>query len=160
MAVSAPGASVDLRPTRYDEPVAQALVEQIQAEYVVRYGGRDESPVDPDSFAPPQGLFLVAWLHGDPVGCGGWRRLTADEVEIKRMYVVPSARNRGVARAVLAGLEHTAAAAGARRVLLETGTAQPEAIELYTRCGYQRVDGFGYYAGRPRARAFGKSLAG
>jgi GNAT superfamily N-acetyltransferase len=150
-----------LRAVPYTDPVVQDLVELVQQEYVRRYGGRDDTPVDPAQFAPPQGLFVVAWLAGDPVGCGGWRRLPQrGRVEIKRMYVLPAARGRGVARAILAELERTAAAAGAAEVVLETGTEQPEAMQLYLSSGYDPVTGYGHYAGRPRSRAFGKALGG
>jgi hydroxymethylpyrimidine/phosphomethylpyrimidine kinase len=152
--------AVEVRATPYLDPAAQQLIEGVQEEYVRRYGGRDQAPVDAAEFTPPDGLFLVARLDGAPVGCGGWRRLTGtDTVEIKRMYVTPAARGRGLARAILAELERTAAANGARRVVLETGTEQPEAIALYASSGYEPVPGFGFYAGRPKARSFGKVLA-
>jgi hydroxymethylpyrimidine/phosphomethylpyrimidine kinase len=151
---------VELRRVSYQDPVAQRLVAEVQQEYVRRYGGPDQAPLDPAEFAPPGGLFLVAWLAGVPTGCGGWRWLAGtDTVEVKRMYVAPAGRRRGLARAILAELERTAAAAGANRAMLETGIVQPEAIALYTSSGYQPVPGFGYYAGRPRSRSFGKTLA-
>jgi GNAT superfamily N-acetyltransferase len=152
--------TLELRPAAYDDEVAAGLIEQVQQEYVVRYGGRDVAPVDPGEFSPPHGLFLVAVLDGTPIGCGGWRDLGDGRVEIKRMFTAPTARGRGVARALLAELERTAAAAGHARVVLETGLAQPEAMTLYRSAGYDPVAGFGYYAGRPLSRAFGKDLGG
>lgn len=150
---------VELTVLPYTDPVVHGLVEQVQQEYVRRYGGRDDAPVDPAEFAPPLGVFLVAWLAGEPVGCGGWRRLPVPgAVEVKRMYVAPPARGRGVARAILAELERSAAAAGAAQVLLETGIEQPEALALYRSSGYLAVPGFGHHAGRPKARSFGKPL--
>ena len=74
------------------------------------------------------------------------------------MYVRAGARRTGVARAVLAHLEATAAAAGADVLVLETGLRQPEAIRLYESSGYQRVAPFGYYKGYPSARHYGKRL--
>src|SRR5439155_594842 len=101
------------------DAVARSLVAEVQQEYVRRYGGEDDAPLRVAEWSPPEGIFLVAWLDGVPVGCGGWRALAGSgAVEIKRMYVVRAARGRGIARAVLAELERTAAAAGARRVLL------------------------------------------
>jgi ribosomal protein S18 acetylase RimI-like enzyme len=152
-------ARLEFHPARYDDEVAAELVEQVQEEYVVRYGGRDDAPVDPDEFRPPHGLFLVVMLDGTAVGCGGWRDLGDRRAEIKRMFVRPSARGRGVARALLAELERTAAEAGAEEVVLETGTRQPEAIGLYVSAGYDPIDGFGHYAGQPLSRAFAKRLA-
>ncbi len=150
--------SLAFRAASYDDEVAADLIEQVQQEYVVRYGGRDDAPVDPAEFSPPQGLFLVAVLDGVPVGCGGWRDLGDGRVEVKRMFTAPAARGRGVARALLAELERTAAASGHARVVLETGLAQPEAMTLYGSAGYDPIEGFGHYAGRPLSRAFGKDL--
>ena len=150
--------SLEFRAVPYDGELAAGLIEQVQQEYVVRYGGRDDAPVDPAEFSPPRGLFLVAVLDGGPVGCGGWRDLGDGRVEVKRMFTAPAARGRGVARALLAELERTAAAAGHGRVVLETGLAQPEAMTLYGSAGYNPIDGFGHYAGRPLSRAFGKDL--
>jgi GNAT superfamily N-acetyltransferase len=143
---------------RLDDPVVKDLIELIQGEYVVRYGGPDDAPIDAEEFAPPRGLFLLATIDGDPAGCGGWRDLGDGRAEIKRMFTVAASRNRGVARGVLAELERTAAAAGIRDMVLETGAVQPEAIALYESTGYDPIDGFGYYAGAPLSRAFGKRL--
>ena len=151
--------TIEVTPVRPDEPDALTLIELVQGEYVLRYGGRDEAPIDVAEFLPPAGLFLVARLDGAAAGCGGWRNLGDGRAEIKRMFTVAEHRNRGVARAVLAELEHTAAAAGIKELVLETGTVQPEAIALYESSGYQPVDGFGYYAGRPLSRSFGKRVA-
>ena len=74
------------------------------------------------------------------------------------MFVVPAAQRRGLARLVLAHLERTAAEAGVRALVLETGAAQPEAIALYTSSGYEPVPGFGYYKDAPLSRCFGKRL--
>ena len=147
-----------IEPVRLDDPAVLELIEQIQGEYVIRYGGPDEAPIDVAEFLPPEGLFLVATVDGKPAGCGGWRALGDGRAEIKRMFTGTAYRNRGVARAVLAELERTAAAAGIDQVVLETGTVQPEAIALYQSSGYVPVDGFGYYAGRPRSLAFGKRV--
>jgi ribosomal protein S18 acetylase RimI-like enzyme len=80
------------------------------------------------------------------------------DVEIKRMFVPAGYRGRGYARAVLAELERTAAAAGRRRAVLETGTRQPEAIALYTSAGYAPMPRFGYYRDSPNCRCFAKCL--
>jgi GNAT superfamily N-acetyltransferase len=151
---------LELRAEPYDGPFAQALVDAVQAEYVARYGGPDESPVDPADFAPPRGTFLVGYVGELPVATGGWRRIDVGSVEIKRMYVDPRWRGRGLSRQVLARLERLAADAGATRVVLETGLAQPEAMRLYETSGYARIDGFGHYACNELAVSYGKSLLG
>lgn len=156
-------AALKLEVRHYDDPLVQDLVAQVQAEYMERYGGQDRAVVDPAEFAAPHGLFLVGWLDGAAVACGGWR--VHDEpvggvsaVEIKRMYVAASARRRGLARLLLAELERTAAAAGHGYVVLNTGEGQPEAIGLYRACGYRDIPPFGYYRDARGARFFGRPL--
>ncbi len=146
-------------------PDAQALVEAVQAEYVARYGGQDESPIDPADFEDPLGRFYVGYLDGTPVATGAWRRSSVRALgaevtaEVKRMYVVPTAQRRGVARRMLAHLEATAAEAGIEALVLETGMKQPEAIALYTSSGYEPIPGFGYYCGSELSRCFGRRIA-
>ncbi|HKT04456.1 MAG TPA: GNAT family N-acetyltransferase [Rugosimonospora sp.] len=146
----------------YADPVARELAAELLADLSRRYGGvdGDATPVDPAEFEPPRGAFLVAYRDGAPVGCGGWRTLagSVDIAEIKRMYVVPAARGQGIALAVLRALEDSARAAGRSRVVLETGTEQPEAINLYTKAGYARIADFGYYRDEPGVRSFGRDL--
>lgn len=148
----------------YGDRDATRLVEQVQAEYVVRYGGPDETPLDPAMFEPPAGSFFVGYLGDEPVATGAWRRSdvevfgTRRTAEVKRMYVAPAARGRGLARVVLAHLERSAAESGAEALVLETGLKQPEAIALYESSGYAPVPGFGYYRDAPLSRCFGKDL--
>ena len=145
-------------------PDAQALIEAVQGEYVARYGGQDESPIDPSDFEDPLGQFYVAHLEGAPVATGAWRRSAVQALgaevtaEVKRMYVVPAAQRRGVGRRMLAHLEVTAAEAGIEVMVLETGMKQPEAIALYTSSGYEPIPGFGYYCGSELSRCFGRRI--
>lgn len=150
--------SLELRDAAYDGDGAQLLIEELQAEYVVRYGGRDDTPVDPAEFAPPDGLFVIGYLDGAPVAMGGLRRHADGEVEIKRMYVVPAARRQGFSRQLLTALEHRAGALGASRIILETGQNQPEAIALYESAGYSPIAGFGHYRHAPLSLSFEKRL--
>jgi GNAT superfamily N-acetyltransferase len=147
----------------YRDPVAVALVADAMAELARRYGGDgDETPMDPAQFEPPHGGFLVAWLGDEPVGCAGWRSSAGDPeaAELKRMYVRPQARGRGVATAVLHEIEEAARRAGRLRVILETGDRQPEAIALYRREGYRTIQNFGYYKDEPGVLSFGRELSG
>jgi GNAT superfamily N-acetyltransferase len=80
--------------------------------------------------------------------------------EVKRMYVVPTARRRGVSRRLLTGLEARAADLGYERLLLETGTPQPEAIALYESAGWDRIAPYGHWKDSPSSVCFGKDLAG
>jgi GNAT superfamily N-acetyltransferase len=160
---------IQIKPMRYGAPVSQHLVSAIMAELTDRYGGDgegDETPLEAVEFDPPEGLFLVAWLDGEPVGCGGWRTLShfsdpdipEDVAEIKRMYTSPTARKRGVAATVLSALEESAREVGMKRVVLETGTPQPEAIGLYERAGYTRIPNYGYYRDSPLCVCYGRDL--
>lgn len=154
-----------MRTVGFEHPDAVALIDEVQQEYVRRYGGTDQTPMDPGQFDPPRGLFVVGYLNGRPVACGGWRAHDSDnpefldgDAEIKRMYVTPQARGRGLARALLAELERTAGAAGRLRIVLETGWAQPEAIGLYLSSGYSDVPKFGMYREEKGSICYGKSL--
>lgn len=164
---SATEAAADLRVARLSitHPDAWALVEQVQEEYVQRYGGRDEAPVDVSDFEDPVGAFFVGYLGDIPVTSGAWRRSghtalgTSATAEVKRMYVVPAFQRRGLARRMLAHLEQTACEAGYEGLVLETGLMQPEALALYASSGYEQIEGFGHYCGHDLSRCFAKRLA-
>lgn len=146
---------------------AAGLVEEVQLEYVARYGSRDETPLAPGYFDAPHGAFFVGYLDGAPVATGAWHRRADVEAlgstaaaEIKRMYVRAGARGRGLARAMLTHLEDTARADGAEVMILETGTEQPEALALYASAGYTPIPGFGFYRDSPLNRCLARSLTG
>ena len=144
---------------RLDSPVGSALVGELLTDLRTRYGAEDElDGLTADQLAPPSGIFLVAWDDVDAVGCGGFRRIDHDVAEIKRMYVVPTARRSGVARTVLAEIETRARAGGYARLILETGTMQPEAMRLYETHGYEPMEPFGPYAASPLSRCYTKLL--
>lgn len=149
---------LDLTATAYDDPVAATLIEAVQQTYVLRYGGPDRTPVDPAEFAPPLGLFLVGRLDDEPVACGGWRVVTPELAEVKRMYVADHLRGRGLSRILLAAIEDTARATGIGSLRLETGSLQPEAIGLYESSGWARIAKFGVYKDEPGSTCFGKAL--
>jgi GNAT superfamily N-acetyltransferase len=141
------------------------LIADLQQVYVTRYGEGDVTPVDPAEFAAPLGYFAVGYVGGVPVTCGGWRAhdvatdsLRAGDAEIKRMFVVEAMRGRGLSRVVLASLETAARAAGRKRMVLETGLRQPEAIRLYETSGYARIDNFGVYRHHPESLCFAKEI--
>lgn len=148
----------------YDHPDAQRLIQEVQQEYVVRYGTPDVSSVQAQDFHPPHGLFLIGYVDGKGVVSGSWRRpgdserLRPGDAELKRMYVDPAFRGLGFARALLGELERSASLAGFKRCVLETGTEQPEAIGLYRSCGYEPIAGFGAYRDDPLSRCFAKEI--
>jgi GNAT superfamily N-acetyltransferase len=152
---------IDIKQTRFDDPVARRMIAAALADLGERYGGSgDETPVDPGEFVPPAGCFLMAWADGEPAGCGGWRTLAEDDAvaEIKRMYTAPAWRGKGVASAVLNAIEESAREAGRKSAVLETGHQQPEAIALYRKLGYEQVPNFGYYKDHPNCVSFGRVL--
>ena len=157
-ASATPAASPSIEAIAYDSPVAMALIEELQQEYVVRYGGRDDTPVDPAQFAAPAGAFLVMRVDGEVAGCVGLRRHDDRRVEVKRMFVRPAFRGRGLSRWLLARVEDQGRTLGYTRVLMETGLKQPEAMHLYETSGYQLIPGFGHYAQAPENRCYAKDL--
>ncbi|MGW6055256.1 GNAT family N-acetyltransferase [Streptomyces sp. NPDC055189] len=160
--------AVELRPTPFDHPDAVELNDRVQLEYAERYGDEgDITPLDPAMFAAPGGLYLVAYdENGTPLATGGWRGHEENDegygngdAEIKRMYVTPEARGLGLARRILAALEDDARSAGRTRMVLETGTKQPEAIALYTSTGYTPAPAkFGHYRFDDLSRCYVKPL--
>jgi GNAT superfamily N-acetyltransferase len=158
---------IEIRPSRFGAPAAQQLVAAAQEELTQRYGSGDGNPIESVQFDPPEGAFLVAWVDGAPVGCGGWRTishfaedpsLAEDVAEIKRMYVSPDVRKAGVATALLAALEDSAREHGMHRMILETGLQQPEAISFYEKMGYERIPNYGYYRDEPDCVSYGRNL--
>jgi GNAT superfamily N-acetyltransferase len=149
---------VEFRLTAFNAPAAFALTEALQQEYVVRYGTRDETRIEVAQFAPPLGIFVLGWDGDQPLACGGARLITSELGELKRMYVAPAARRRGIARALLAHLENEARTLGATHLRLEVGIRQPEALTLYPSAAYLPIEPFGHYAGDPLARHFAKPL--
>lgn len=106
------------------------------------------------------GAFLVVYLDEVAVGCGVVRRLDEATAELKRMYVDPSVRGRGIGRALVEVLEREARLLGATRIVLETGTRLAPALKLYEAMGYARIPLFGEYLSSPdTSLCFGKSIA-
>jgi GNAT superfamily N-acetyltransferase len=158
-AASADGGELVLAAVVYDDEAVTALIAEVQEEYVIRYGGPDATPVDADHFAPPSGAFLIARSGDEVIGCGGLRRHDEATAEIKRMYVRAAHRRNGHGRRLLRALEHHARSMGYTRTILETGTAQPEAMALYAEEGYQAVSPYGYYRCSADSRHFAKDLS-
>ncbi|MCK9796118.1 GNAT family N-acetyltransferase [Isoptericola sp. 4D.3] len=152
----------------WDDADAAGLRAEQEAETAVRYGGPDDAPaIDPRSIV----VTLVARVGGRPVGTAAVRDVSGTDDrrgrgtthpaatgEVKRVYVHPDARGRGVAKRLMAELERSARSVGFRRFVLETGTAQPEAMGLYESIGYEPVEKFGDHAAFEEQRCYGKRL--
>lgn len=140
-------------------PEAQSLIDRLSRELADRYGDDGTGDFSPRDVENPRAGFLVARCNGVAIGCGALRPLSETVVELKRLYVDPSHRRRGISRRILAALEERARQLGYVSVRLETGTCQPEAIALYEATGYHRIPCYGYYANDPRSICFEKFLA-
>jgi GNAT superfamily N-acetyltransferase len=133
------------RPARADAPPGRDLLEAMLAELEPLYGRIDvpgAPTASPAELAPPSGAFLVGRRDGEAIACGGVKRLDERSCEIKRMYVAPAARGRGVARALLAALEDEARRLGYAVARLDTGRFQPHAERLYREAGYEEIGNF------------------
>jgi GNAT superfamily N-acetyltransferase len=135
--------SIEVRRIDSASPDALALVEAMLAELSTHYGPWDPSvstpSATPEDLAPPGGAFVALYEDGRAVAGGGVKRLAAGMGEIKRMYVVPEARGRGLARVLLGALEDAARELGYARVRLDTGRFQPKAERLYRTSGYREI---------------------
>jgi putative acetyltransferase len=102
--------------------------------------------------------FFVARLEGRVVGCGAVREIDRDMGEVKRMFVHPEYRGRGIARRILSTIETRSRELGFSILRLETGTRQPESIGLYESAGYRSIPPYGEYIGNTYSRCFEKRL--
>lgn len=127
---------------------ARILVSELDAELSGAYSAEQAHGFSIDRIFQPQMTFFLAYLDGQPVGCGGvW--IENDFGEIKRMYVRPAARGSGAAAAIMAKLEETARSRGVPRLTLETGDIRHAAMKFYERSGFRRCGPFGEYARMP-----------
>lgn len=147
-----------------------AVIEQISPHHPLARAILAEAALASDGLYPPSsqhGLsigetanvtMLAAWVDGKIAGSGVIRPLDENVAEIKRLFVRPPFRKRGIARHLLADLEALATVLGYRTIRLETGNLQPEAIALYQSSGYRPIDAFGDYANDPLSLCFEKCL--
>jgi putative acetyltransferase len=143
------------------EGAATTLIAALIREMIQIYPDEDGAGnFEPADVLVPRSTFLVGSLGGQPVACGGYRPLSPEIAEIKRLYVTPDYRGRGFARRILEELETRARRDGYSYARLETGILQPEAIRLYEKTGYHRIDEYGIYVGNPRSVCFEKVLLG
>ena len=151
---------IEFGPAALDAGPGGELVAAMRAEMAALYGGLDlDGPEMPRAgvaeLGPPGGTFLVGMRDGEPVCCGGVKRLDERACEIKRMYVAPQARGQGVARRLLGALEGAARELGYAIARLDTGPDQPHARALYESAGYVEIENFNgnpvatYFAEKP-----------
>jgi GNAT superfamily N-acetyltransferase len=153
---------VEFRRGRVDAGDGRALLAEFAAEMDALYDGLDLTApgmptAGPSDLGPPGGAFLVGYADGEPVCCGGVKRLSDEACELKRMYVVPPARRRGVARSLLHELEYVARGLGYTVARMDTGARQPHAMAFYEAEGYTRIGNFNH---NPAASWWGEKPLG
>ena len=154
-------AHLDIRRSSLTSPEAAALIAELNAELSAAFPepGANHFSLSGDQVEPGGGAFVIAYLDEVAVGCVAVRRIDGTTAELKRMYVNPSVRGRGIGRALVAALEQEARLLGVTRVVLETGTRLAPAIGLYESMGYTRIPLFGEYLSSPdTSLCFGRSL--
>jgi len=154
--------TVDIRRSTLASPDAARLIAALNAELKATFPepGATHFSLAAAQVTVGDGAFVIAYLGNVAVGCGAVRRLDETTAELKRMYVDPPVRGRGIGRALVEALEREARLLGITRVVLETGTRLAPAIKLYEVMGYARIPLFGEYLSSPdTSLCFGKSLA-
>ena len=101
---------------------------------------------------------VIAYENEKPSGCGALKEFNANTMEIKRMYVSPESRKKGIATKILTELENWSSELSYENCILETGKRQPEAIELYKKNGYKRIPNYGQYSGVENSLCFEKKI--
>ena len=148
---------IHLLRTDAEHPDFTALVKRLDADLAQR-DGEDHAfyaqfnKVDTIKYA------VVAYENTTPVGCGAIKAYSPDAMEVKRMYVSPEHRGKGIATTILSELENWAGELAYTRCVLETGKKQPEAIELYKKAGYRVIPNYGQYAGVDNSVCFEKAV--
>jgi len=152
--------TLEVRPFDLLSNEAQELKAELNAELSAIYPeeGATHFRLDPPEVKKGNGVFLIALQGSRHLGCGAIRRIDGWTAELKRMYVKPEARNRGVAREILRALEGEARALGIARVVLETGVRQQAAIALCRSEGYTEIAPFGEYVNSPLSVCMAKEL--
>jgi GNAT superfamily N-acetyltransferase len=148
-----------LRRTDSDDTDFKALVKLLDADLAER-DGADHGFYSQFNKIDKIRHAVVCYENDQPIGCGAIKAFDDEAMEVKRMYVSPAGRNKGIATRVLTELEAWASELGYPKCVLETGKRQPEAIALYEKNGYRRTENYGQYAGVENSVCFEKRLGG
>ena len=137
---------VTLKRTDSRDTYFQNLVAMLDSDLAIR-DGKDHSFFAQFNKLDSINHVIVAFYQNEPAGCGAIKNFNADTMEVKRMFVKPEFRGKGIAREILSVLEKWTAELGYTNCILETGKRQPEAIALYKSGGYDLIPNYGQYAG-------------
>lgn len=144
--------------THSDHPDFIALVKLLDAELAER-DGEDHSFYAQFNKIDKIRHVVVAYAAAQAVACGAIKSFSADAMEVKRMYVLPAYRKKGIAAMILTELEAWASELSYSKCILETGKRQPEAIALYLKQGYINIPNYGQYAGVENSVCFQKIIS-
>lgn len=143
-----------------DSPIVRALIAELDAVLEPLYPPQSRHGYSVEKLIQQEVAFFVAYLDGQPVGCGGVQLFSDEYAELKRMYVRPQFRGRGVGKQLLTHLQAYVYERGLRVLRLETGVFQTEAIGLYQSFGFRRIPPFGPYFEDPVSLCMEKRLHG
>jgi putative acetyltransferase len=148
---------ITLLRTNAEHPDFLSLVQQLDQELSVHNGETNEFFAKLNTLTKIRHA-VVAYLDGEPAGCGAIREFDDQTMEVKRMFVPIGLRGKGTAKAVLDELEAWAAELGFTYTTLETATYLPAAVRLYEKSGYERIPNFGEYVNVPTSICFRKKV--
>ncbi|SFM14334.1 N-acetylglutamate synthase, GNAT family [Paenibacillus sp. 1_12] len=149
---------VHVKQVSFDNIDLSVLIAKLDAELLLKYPKEDIFGVDFEDPEIHKMTFVIAYCEGIAIGCGALRPLDPVSIELKRFFVDPSYRQRGIASLILHFLEHEAIRKGYSILRLEAGLLQPEAIAMYTRFGYDEIERFGEYVDSKQSVCFEKRL--
>ena len=150
--------AIDIAPERPDSPDATSLIEELEAALAPHYPVESRHGLSVQRLIAESVAFFVIRLDGVPAGCGGIKVVAGEYGELKRMYVRPSFRGRGLGKRLIDVLAAHACEQRVTLLRLETGIHQLEAIGLYERAGFHRIPPFGPYRADPLSLCFEKQL--
>lgn len=150
--------TIQILPERPDAPEATLLIAELESHLAPYYPPTSRHGYSVDKLIAQGVAFYVIRVGTAPAGCGGVQLFAPEYAEVKRMYVRPQYRGRGLAQRMLDHLADVARSGGAYRLRLETGIHQRAAIALYERAGFARIPPFGEYQDDPLSRFYEKDL--
>lgn len=133
------------------------LVKRLDSELSIR-DGEDHAFYNQFNSITQIKYAIVAYENGIPVGCGAIKEFSKEAMEVKRMFIIPEFRAKGLATLILKELEQWALELGYHKCILETGKKQPEAISLYRKNDYVRIPNYGQYSNVDNSLCFEKNL--
>ena len=149
---------ITLKRTTSDDKSFYELTEYLNKDLRERYGSTQEE-FDQFNIMINLNTVVIAYENNKAIGCGCFKMIEDDTVELKRMFVKAAYRGKGIGIAILKELEVWAGEIGFSSIVLETGTLQPEAIQLYQKQGYQKIPEYGPFIGNELSVCMKKSLA-